>query len=1025
MKQKRKKIINRLLLSLVLLLIGTFEVYAQDITVRGNVKDNSGESIIGASVKVVDNGALGTITDLNGNFELSVPEASKKLEISYLGMRTQIVNITIGQLMDIELQEDNEILDEIVVIGYGVVKKRDLTGSVSSVKAADIEKVSASNAMQAMQAKVPGLDIQQSSGQAGSGLNITLRGNRSINASNAPLILVDGIEYGSTIDINPSDIESMEVLKDASSTAIYGTRGANGVVIISTKRGKSGKTKVNFNSYLSINQATHIPKMMYGEREVQRLIDAVDYKKDAATGEWGKHHSTPEEVLGSTPNFGLPYSELEVYKEGSYTNWADLILQKGMTQNYELSVSGGNEKTTFNLSLGVMREEGLLKDDKLDRYNAKLSLDHNISKMFKTGMDILYTHKKHDKRGSHVFNRSLSMSSISHPYDKEGNIILRPSPYYEAHANPLLDDVPGAYQNNVLTNRLFGTGYFQMTPINGLVVKSIFNVDYQGQDNGMYQDYESTQMLQHAPGSYISWDTEYKLGYTWDNTINYMTDFGKSDHSLTMLLGSSTRSNETKENGVFGYTAKEHYYKSAFYDVSLILAPTNTSSYTKTTMQSFFGRVNYSFASKYLLTASLRADGSSVLADGHKWGYFPSIAVAWRINEESFMSSTRNWLDNLKLRLSWGRTGNAAISAYQTLPVVNSEYPLAYEFGNGVVTGRIPTSLGNENLTWEKTTSYNLGVDLGFLKNRVYGSLDYYINKTNDLLYAQALPPSSVYALVLSNIGKTKGYGFELQIGGTPVLTKDFIWDTNLTFSTSHDEIVELSNGLKKNIDGRTGHIVGEPIDIFYYYESDGCWGVGEFESYKTEWEANNPGKTLQYTAVTGDVKIRDRNNDGIIDEKDKRVYEKTPKCILGWNNSLSYKGITLSFLLFARLGGWMEYAYNGVAPIDNSNWADLDYWTPDNQGARTPSPGLIVNSPYKNAILYEKASFMKIKDVTLAYDLPKNIITKIGMSNMRIYGSMKNFFTFSNIDNYDPERGGEFTFPLSKQIVFGLNVEF
>ena len=1018
-----KKRLKRILMLTVMNML-CLMAFAQSHQLSGIITDATGEPMIGVSITEKGT-ANGTISDIDGKYRISKLSDKSVLVYSYLGYITQEITAGSQSTINISLKEDVEALDEVVVIGYGVVKKRDLTGSVSSVKSAEIEKVSASNAMQAMQAKVPGLDIQQSSGQAGAGLNLTLRGNRSINASNSPLILVDGVEYGETIDLNPSDIESMEVLKDASSTAIYGTRGANGVVIITTKRGKSGKTKVKFNSFISINQATHLPKMMYGKKEVQRLVDAVDYKKDATSGNWGTHHSTPEEVLGSTPNFGLPYSELEIYQNGSYTNWMDLILQNGVTQNYELSVSGGSEKTTFNISAGIMREEGLLRNDKLDRYNAKLSVDHTVNSVLKVGLDMFFTHKDHDKRGGHVFNRALNMSSIAHPYDNDGNIILRPSPYYEAHANPILDEVSGAYQNNILTNRLFSTGYIQISPIKGLIAKSLFNVDYQTQNSGSYQDYESVQMLQHAPGSYISWDTDHKLGYTWDNTINYMTDFDRSNHSLSLLLGSSTKSNETKIGNVYGYTAKEHFYKSAFYDLSLILAPTNTSSYVKTTMQSFFTRVNYSFASKYLLTASLRADGSSVLAEGNKWGYFPSIAAAWRINDEPFMSTTQTWLDNLKLRLSWGRTGNAAISAYQTLPVVDSENPIGSEFGSGQVTGRIPTSLGNENLTWEKTSSYNLGLDFGLLHNRIYGSLDFYVNKTDDLLYAQALPPSSVYALVLSNIGKTKGYGFEAQIGGIPFTTKDFTWETNFTFSTSHDEIVELSSGMKKNIDNRNGHIVGEPVNIFYYYESDGCWGVGEFDKYKAEWEANNPGKTLQYTGLTGDVKIIDRNNDGVLDDDDKRVYERSPKCLLGWNNTFTYKDFSLSVLLYARLGGWIEYAYNGISPLNNSNWADLDYWTPSNQGARNPSPGLANDSPYKSAILYEKASYLKIKDITLGYNIPSNVVSKVGLSNIRLYGSLKNFFTFSSIDNYDPERGGDFTFPLSKQIVFGLNVEF
>lgn len=641
---------------------------------------------------------------------------------------------------------------------------------------------------------------------------------------------------------------------------------------------------------------------------------------------------------------------------------------------------------------------------------------------------MLYTHKNHDKRSGNVFGRSLYMSTIAHPYDADGNIILRPSPYYEAHANPLLDDQEGAYDNNIVTNRLFATSYLQLTPIKGLTLKTLFNVDYQQQHEGLYRDYQSVSELQSAKGSYISNDQNHYINYTWDNTLNYITDFGGSDHSLTLLLGSSTKRNEARSSQVSGYASAEHYYKSSFYDVSLIKTPVNTSSYTKTTMQSYFGRVNYSYKSKYLLAASLRADGSSVLAKGHKWGYFPSVAVAWRVSDENFMESTRDWLDNLKLRASWGSTGNAGISAYQTLPMVNADNQIYYEFGSGVTTGRIPTTLGNENLTWETTTSYNFGVDFGFWGNRIYGSADFYINKTKDLLYAQSLPLSSVYSHVLSNIGKTKGHGFEIQIGGVPVRTKNFNWDTTLSVSTAKDEIVELSNGLEKNINGRTGQIVGQPLNIYYYYEADGCWGVGEFETYKADWEASHPGKTLDFpeaNSTTGDVKIVDRNDDGKITDDDKRVYDRSPKCILGWNNTLTYKDFSLSFLVYARLGGWMEYGLYQQFRYDNANWADLDYWTPENQGARFPTPGLTKQNTYAASTFYEKSLYIKIKDITLSYNLPKTWISKIGMSNLRVYGSMKNFFTFSSVDNYDPERDGDISFPLTKQLVFGVNIEF
>ena len=742
--------------------------------------------------------------------------------------------------------------------------------------------------------------------------------------------------------------------------------------------------------------------------------DLMTYKDDR-----NRFSNGSNAVQESDGNYGDAYAHIR------RTN---LLLKNGLTQNYDLSISGGSEKTTFNISMGAMVEGGLLKNDKLARYNGKLSVDHKVNDILKVGMDMLYTHKNHDKRSGNVFGRSLYMSTIAHPYDADGNIILRPSPYYEAHANPLLDDQEGAYDNNIVTNRLFATSYLQLTPIKGLTLKTLFNVDYQQQHEGLYRDYQSVSELQSAKGSYISNDQNHYINYTWDNTLNYITDFGGSDHSLTLLLGSSTKRNEARSSQVSGYASAEHYYKSSFYDVSLIKTPVNTSSYTKTTMQSYFGRVNYSYKSKYLLAASLRADGSSVLAKGHKWGYFPSVAVAWRVSDENFMESTRDWLDNLKLRASWGSTGNAGISAYQTLPMVNADNQIYYEFGSGVTTGRIPTTLGNENLTWETTTSYNFGVDFGFWGNRIYGSADFYINKTKDLLYAQSLPLSSVYSHVLSNIGKTKGHGFEIQIGGVPVRTKNFNWDTTLSVSTAKDEIVELSNGLEKNINGRTGQIVGQPLNIYYYYEADGCWGVGEFETYKADWEASHPGKTLDFpeaNSTTGDVKIVDRNDDGKITDDDKRVYDRSPKCILGWNNTLTYKDFSLSFLVYARLGGWMEYGLYQQFRYDNANWADLDYWTPENQGARFPTPGLTKQNTYAASTFYEKSSYIKIKDITLSYNLPKTWISKIGMSNLRVYGSMKNFFTFSSVDNYDPERDGDISFPLTKQLVFGVNIEF
>ncbi|HOY52711.1 MAG TPA: TonB-dependent receptor plug domain-containing protein, partial [Prolixibacteraceae bacterium] len=469
-------------------------------------------------------------------------------------------------------------LDEVVAIGYGVVRRRDLTGAVSSVKADDITKTTTSNAMQAMQARVPGLDIQQSNGQAGAGVSLTLRGNRSISASNSPLILVDGVAYGSTLDINPSDIESMEVLKDASSTAIYGTRGANGVILITTKRGKEGKTKVALNSYLSSNIPTHVPQMMYGPKEVQRLIDKANYQADAASGNWGASNLSVEQVL--TENLE-DFTEMEIYNDGSYTDWLDLILQNGLTQNYELAVSGGSARTNFNLSLGTMFEEGLMKDDMMDRYNVKVVLDHKISDLFRAGTSLLYTFKDHDARNSSVFGQSLKMTTITHPYTREGNLIYTPNPRYAAHANPLLDETEGAFAHNIETTRFFGNVYLEVTPHKNLLFKSIYALDRSNVRDGTYQDYQSVGRYQSPGTSFISSQYSKSTGYTWENTLNYHTAFGGSPHDVTFLLGQSMAQSVYENMRTEGDAGREHYYNSLFYDLSKISTETSTSAYTK------------------------------------------------------------------------------------------------------------------------------------------------------------------------------------------------------------------------------------------------------------------------------------------------------------------------------------------------------------------------------------------------------------------------------------------------------------
>ena len=1006
MKHQIKRAFMAMLLS-----VFCFVAYAQK-TVTGTVVDATGEPMIGVSV-MVDGTTNGGVTDFDGNFTIKNVPDNGVLKYSYIGFKDQKVSVAGKESIKVTLEEDATGLEEIVVVGYGTMKKKDLTGAVSTVKTEDLQKVTGANALAAMQAKVPGVDLQQANGgQAGEGVSMTLRGNRSLLAGNGPLVIVDGVEYGSTLDIPASDIESMDILKDAASTAIYGTKGANGVILITTKRGKAGKTTVTFNGYLSFNSATGIVKPMYGDKEVQRLLDKKNYE-DAAANNWiFTNTATPADVLTFNLEDGTP--TLDIYNDKSYTDWLDMIIDNSVSQNYEVAVQGGGEKTNFNVSMAAMNDKGLLKGDKFKRYTGRVNIDHQINKIVKVGASISYAYKDNDKRNGGVFNQAQKMTSITHAYLKDGSINATPNPWYSAHCSPLLDE-DGAYQRNIESTRFFGSGYVQLTPIKGLVVKSQFTADRSDSRIGTYQDYHSQARYQSPTTTYIANDKSVSTKYVWQNTANYNKEIGK--HDMTFLLGHEMSQSVKETSSISGDAGAESYKQSSFYDVSKIGTPLVTSSYVKTAMLSFFARANYSFDGKYLLQASVRADGSSVLADGHKWGYFPSVSAGWRISEERFMEGTKSWLDNLKFRVSWGLSGNAAIDAYQTLATISSIVPNS--------TDKAPMTIANPDLTWEKTSALNFGLDFSFINGRIFGSIEYYQSKTYDLLYYKTAPPSSVFTSTISNVGKTSGRGFELSLGAVPVKTKDFTWDLNASATFSKDQVDELADGIEQFVSGTSILKVGEPVSAFYAYDMDGCWGIGEFDQYMVAHPTFE--KPQADYGDPGTPKVIDTNGDNKIDDSDKIIYNRSPKAILGLSTTLSYKDFSLSVQTMARLGGYIDYAGYGLYLYDNANWGELGYWTPDNQGADIPSPGCAGATPtfYKSSIQIQKANYFKIKDITLAYNLPKTLLKKVYISNARIYGSLKNFFTFSHFDNYDPERGGSVNFPLMKQVVIGLNVTF
>ena len=1010
----------------LLLSVMCFMAYAQK-TVTGTVKDATGEPMIGVSV-VVDGTSIGGVTDLDGNFTIQKVPNSGVLKFSYVGYKEQKVSVAGKNSLDIVLQEDAMGLDEVVVVGYGTMKKKDLTGAVASVKTDDIAQVAAPDALQAMQAKVPGVDLISGDGQAGSAVSITLRGNRSITASNSPLIIVDGVEYTGSLDIPASDIESMDILKDASSTAIYGTKGANGVIIITTKRGQAGTTRINFSAYLAMKSPTSAVKSMYGQTEVRRWIDRANYQADLASGNWGTSNVSLDDVFGATTIAGNDkYKVVDLINNGDFTDWYDTILQNSTSQNYEASVSGGNDKTNFSLSLAAMYDKGLLKHDEMDRYNGRLNLDHIINQYFKVGGSLAFTYRSHNARNASVFNAARKMTSLTQAYKEDGSINETPNVWYSSHVNPLMDEGDN-YKMHIESTRFMGSTYLQITPIKGLALKTQLAVDRRNRRVGQYNDYQSAGRYQAPSTTYMSnsWDAFTIL--TWQNTANYNVTLDEK-HDLGFLLGHELRQDVREGLGYNGTAGKEHYYNQEFYDVTKISADqTPSSNYTKQAMLSFFGRVNYTYMDRYLFSASLRADGSSVLAKGKKWGYFPSVSAGWRITEESFMESTKSWLDNLKLRVAWGISGNAAVNPYQTLATVSATTP-------GSSDSFIPMSMSNEDLSWETTSSINIGIDFGIIGGRVNGTIDYYYTKTKDLLYYKSAPASSVFTSVLSNIGESKGQGLEIGVNALAVKTKDFTWDINASYTTQKDEIVKLADNLERNIDGTTALIVGEALSAYYDYETNGIWNVGEYEQYVAGYQA----KGIEFTApltkygTPGTLKIVDQNCDGKINEDDKIVYKRTPSHILGLTNTFRYKNFALSLQCMARLGGYFAFDKNNALGLNDgdANWAEVDYWTPNNTGAKFPSPGTNDNelsklyTQYASTLLYEKINFFKIKDITLSYNLEKKWLKPIHMESAKIYCSMKNYFTFASVDDYDPERGGSINWPLAKQVVVGVNVSF
>lgn len=1016
---------------------------AQKIT--GKVVDENGQPMVGVSVAVKGTGA-GTTTGVDGSYAISVASGAT-LEFSYLGYKAQSFAVAGRTAIDVTMEPDATGMEEVVVIGYGTVKKRDLTGAVASVKSDELKMSPVSNAVEAMQGRVAGLDIVRNSGQAGSGSSILLRGNRSLTASSEPLYIIDGIA-GSITNLNPNDIASIDVLKDASSTAIYGSAGANGVIMITTKQAESGKVQIDFDAYYGVNGFASYPSSMQGDQW-------LDYLEEGYFATNGVHSSSRDELLTAwsmSPEILNPY-----INSSKWVDWVDETLHTGTQQNYSVSVRGGTDKVRSYFSLGYNQTTGIYKSDFQKMYTARAGSDIKLRDWIKAGIQTGLTFKDGESRGSRI-NKTFNTIPLGDVYDSEGNINQYPINGMQEVVSLIADDVPGTYKNNSKALTVTANPYIDITPLKGLSFRSILGTSLSSSRSGVFNSDHTYMVLvgSSAATRNASYSTSLGYNYTWENILNYKFDLCE-DHNLDATLISSW-SNSQSESGS-SYNEGFLYDDYLWYSLSAGSNPIVSSSYSHKKKMSFAGRVNYSYKGKYMLTASIRRDGVSQLYN--HWDSFPAAALAWRISEEGFMSGTRNWLDNLKLRAGYGVSGNPNVGAYVSRSEVTSSGLDYIDLGGGVVpTSVLTKAVGNASMGWEKSYNLNIGLDFGLFNGRIDGSIEYYDTDTRDVLYGRSLPFSgggftAKQAYVMTcNIARMRNRGVELTLNTRNIVTKNFQWSSTFTFARNKEEVrsIDLGSGTTQDELISLGLFMGQPKNVFYGYKKLGIWQSDEAADAAAfgllpgdvKVQSNLTKKSNGVWSQMEEVKDADGNttmqeveytaeNPYTIGSDDRVICgQASPKYTWGFNNTFQFYNFDINIFVTARWGQMISGDLLGYFGYGNKNMpAFYDYWTEENPTNDYPRPYLTRSTNYSSptaGLSWVDGSYWKIKNITLGYTLPRRICNNVGLSNLRIYGTINNPFIHSRSEllrNVDPETGASDSFPLYKQIVFGVNLSF
>ena len=981
--------------------------------IKGSVITDRNEPLCGVNI-LIKGSKRGTVTNNNGEFRLNLNKASEKLIFSFVGYISKEIEVVPGETYNIILEQDLAELEQVIVIGYAEMKRSDITGAINSVAQKDIVNIKSSNIIESIQGKASGVDIERENGSVGSGINISIRGHRSLGeggASNEPLYVIDGMPYFGDFNLNQNDIESIEILKDASSTAIYGVAGANGVILISTKKGEYGKSRIAFNVYNGFTfkqgELPYADRSYYLQKK-RDFVRLLNYNKG------GNYSLTDEEV----DNIGFPLDkpEREYFDQNYDYNWYDhFIKDYGKVQDYNINVSGGSDNITYSTSFSFFNEKSLIQKDEFNRYTVRLNAESEINSLFNAGASFIGGISR-KSLGNNFKNDLLKLTPLVPDKDSTGNYITYVT---DDRINPFL--LQEATTHQIDEANIFSTFYIQIKFTEKLSLKSSVNIQYQDIEDGTAEDiieqaenYKANSDLQTTKGTSFVQNNIMMYNKSWDN------------HEVNILGGFEFQLNRIKKSRILAnnlLTDGNYWYNPAQAQDNIIVQLKNPDDlyFMQTSLPSFIGRLHYRFKNKYIAQLTGRFDGASQLSEGNKWSFFPSASFAWKMNEEDFIKDI-HVISNLKLRIGYGVVGNRNIRPYSSLPKLNSS-PLYVEFGKDdeiVYYGYWPEELGNEDLTWEKTKSVNYGLDFGFFKHHLNGSVEFYNSYTFDLLQERGFPPTSGYQNGYDNIGNVSNRGFEISLNGVLVNQKNWFSSLTLLYSTNIEEITELGDGRKADL-GK-GWFVGQPVDVYYDYIFEGIWQEDEKEL------------AAKYNAKPGDVKFRDRNGDFNINAEYDKDFCGSPRP--DWTGGatyyLQYKNLDFSVSAYARIGQTiLDETYLFWSPNGDEAGFALNYWTPENKINTMPAlqPGKTIGTyPDIVQLQYTDGSYVKIKDIILGYNLPRDIVNRYQVSKVRLTVSLKNYFIFSKFFNkgrYDPELRGGIELPIPKMASFGLNVEF